>query len=67
MVETIIKPEQSHVHVEFDLPDEFIGREVKVTFSPVEEKKNKAKMGDFWGILSDESAECYSSGNKKNT
>ena len=57
MVQTIIRPKQAHVNVEFDLPDDFIGREIKVTFSAVEEEvENKeVKWGDFLGILSIES------------
>ena len=60
MVETIIKPDTTHVHVEFDLPAEFIGREVKVTFSTLDEvpENEKAKWGDFMGILSVESGEA---------
>jgi len=67
MVQTIIKPEQTHINVEFDLPIEFIGREVKVTFSPLDEvtQKNEAKWGDFLGILSVETGESIKSEIKK--
>lgn len=58
MVRTFLVPENTHI--ELDIPKEFVGKEIEVFFSPVEEEiigtKSKKTMRDFLGILSKESA-----------
>jgi hypothetical protein len=45
-------------HIEFDIPMEYVGKRVEITFSQVDDivDEKKITMADFWGILSDETA-----------
>jgi len=58
MVRTILTPDNTHIQL--DIPSEYVGREIEVTFLALDELKEdkpKKTMGDFWGILSDETAD----------
>lgn len=57
MVRTIITPTKSDVLL--SIPKEYIGKPIEVTVISLEEseqKPSKKTMGDFWGIISDETA-----------
>jgi hypothetical protein len=57
MVRTVVIPEDTHI--EFDIPADYVGKEVQVTYSLLEEATagtSKKTMADFWGILSDKTA-----------
>ena len=58
MVRTIITAETTHI--EFDVDPEYVGKKLEIIYSSLDEKGSEPKkktMADFWGILSDESAE----------
>ena len=58
MVRTIVIPENDQIKL--DIRQEYIGKEIEVTFLSLEElgvKKPKKTMADLWGVLSDETAE----------
>jgi hypothetical protein len=59
MVRTIITPENTHIRL--DIPKEYVGKEIEVTFLALDElvkdKPNKLTMADFWGIISDDTAQ----------
>jgi hypothetical protein len=52
---TVITPQQSNINLE--IPEEYIGKKVEVTFKEVNEAKEKATLGDFFGLLSAEDAQ----------
>ena len=57
MVRTIVVP--GDAHIELDIPADYIGKRVEVTYSLLEEVETtraKKTMADFWGILSDKTA-----------
>ena len=57
MVRTIVTPENTHI--ELDIPVDYIGKRVEITYLLVDEINNGASTGtmsDFWGILSDKTA-----------
>jgi hypothetical protein len=56
MVRTIVTPENTHI--EFDIPAEYVGRKLEITYQALDEepKAPKKTMGDFLGILSDKTA-----------
>jgi hypothetical protein len=57
MVRTIVIPEDTHI--ELDVPTDYIGKKVEVNFfllDEIEDKSVRPTMGQFWGILSDETA-----------
>ena len=57
MVRTIVVPDDTHI--ELDIPADYVGKKVEVTYSLLEEvetKRPKKTMDDFWGILSDKTA-----------
>jgi hypothetical protein len=57
MVRTIVTPKDTDLHLTLD--KEYVGKP-KVTYLSLEElvpKPSLKTMGDFWGILSDETAE----------
>jgi len=58
MVRTIITPKKNHIQL--DIPNEYVGKEIEVTFSAVDEvsdsNSKKSTMADFWACLSDKSA-----------
>ncbi len=59
MVRTIITPTNTDVHMQIN--KEYIGKPIEITYLALEELEqkpvNKKTMADFWGILSDETAE----------
>ena len=65
MVRTILTPDNTHI--ELDIPVEYVGRKLEITFLPIDEYNSgkKSTMADFWGILSDETTkELHSHINK---
>jgi len=58
MVRTIITPEDTHIQL--DIPKEYVGKEIEVTFLALDELINdnpgKLTMADFWGVISDDTA-----------
>ena len=58
MIRTLVIPNTQTVH--FDIPKEYVGKELQViAFAKEEglvEEKSKKTMADFWGILSNETA-----------
>ena len=57
MVRTILTPENTHI--ELDIPAEYVGKQIEVTFWSLEELNQKPEhtMGEFWGILTKETGE----------
>ena len=55
---TVLIPKTTHV--EFDIPQNLVGKELEITYKEVDviRPKNKAKFGDFLGILSEKSGEA---------
>jgi hypothetical protein len=53
---TILTPDNTHI--ELEVPVEYVGRKVEITFSPIDEYNTgkKSTMADFFGILSDETS-----------
>ena len=56
MVRTIVTPENTHI--ELDIPEEYVGRKLEITYQALDEeaKPGIKTMADFWGILSDKTA-----------
>lgn len=57
MVRTIITPTNTNIRI--SIPKEYVGKPIEVTFLSLEELEqnpSKKTMGDFWGIISDETA-----------
>ena len=57
MVRTIVIPDDAHI--ELDIPVDYIGKKVEVTYSLLEEvesRQPKKTMAEFWGIFSDKTA-----------
>ena len=56
MARTILTPDNTHI--ELEVPVEYVGRKVEITFSPIDEYNTgkKSTMADFFGILSDETS-----------
>ena len=55
MVRTILIPNDTHIQL--DIPSQYVGKEIEVTFLALDELHKTGgikKMGDFWGVLSDE-------------
>jgi len=55
MESTIIIPKSTHV--EFDIPEEYVGQELTITYPSLKktgkaEPKKKVTMEEFWGVLS---------------
>jgi len=69
MVRTIVTPDNTHI--ELDIPVDYIGKRVEITFFLLDEIDNnssKKTMSDFWGILSDKTAdELHNQINKSRT
>ena len=63
MVRTIVVPDDTHI--ELIVPADYVGKKVEVSFFLLDEitgpKPEGSTMGDFWGILSDESANAIRS------
>lgn len=58
MVRTTLIPDNTHI--ELDIPAEYVGREIEITYAALDEKivsSKKKTMADFLGILSNRSAE----------
>ena len=59
MVRTIIIPANADVHI--SIQKEYIGKPIEITYVALEELEHKPvskkTMADFWGILSDKTAE----------
>jgi hypothetical protein len=57
MVQTVITPGQTNVS--FQIPENYIGKRVEITCHPVDDavngKKHQKTLGDFFGVLSEES------------
>ena len=59
MIRTIIIPTQTNISL--SIPDHYIGKPIEVTFLALEEleqKPAKKTMADFWGVISDKTAEA---------
>lgn len=56
MVRTTLIPDNTHI--ELDIPAEYVGREIEIIYSALDEMPSgkKKTMADFLGILSDKSA-----------
>lgn len=57
MVRTTLIPDNTHI--ELDIPAEYVGREIEIVYSALDEMTppdKKKTMADFLGILSDKSA-----------
>ncbi|AHF16277.1 hypothetical protein [Niabella soli] len=59
MIRAIIRAERKQIRL--DIPKEYIGKDIEVTYVPVEEVNRHVQqplkaMKDFWGILSDDTA-----------
>jgi len=57
MVRTTLIPDNTHI--ELDIPVEYVGREIEIVYAALDENVASGKkktMGDFLGILSNESA-----------
>jgi len=55
---TVLTPKNTHV--EFDIPEEYVGKELTIVYSAKDENKpeeKKATMAEFWGILSKETGD----------
>ena len=60
MITTSIRPTSQHVHLEFDVPEEYVGQDVEVTVQLKQQDEGKpapVTMKDFWGIISPETAD----------
>lgn len=58
MVRTVITPTDSNITL--SIPKDYIGKPIEITFLALEELESKlAKtiMADFWGVISDQTAE----------
>ncbi len=59
MVRTVITPTESTVKL--SIPEEYVGKTIEVTFHELDEseqKPAKKTMADFWGVISDQTAEA---------
>ncbi len=59
MVRTVIIPTNTNINL--SIPEDYVGKPIEVTFLALEEleqKPAKKTMADFWGIISDETAEA---------
>ena len=56
MVRTIVTPENTHI--ELDIPAEYVGKKIEITYHTLDEKVDKPKknMSDFLAILSNETS-----------
>ena len=58
MLRTIITPTETNISL--SIPQEYVGKTIEVTLLSIEDKPTEPgerKMGDFWGVLSDETAD----------
>lgn len=58
MVRTVITP--TNTNISLSIPKDYVGKPIEITFLALEELQQKAgnkTMSDFWGIISDETAQ----------
>lgn len=58
MVRTVITPTETTISL--SIPQEYVGKPIEITFHELHEtgqKEAKKTMADFWGVISDETAE----------
>lgn len=58
MVRTVITP--TNTNISLSIPQDYVGKPIEITFLALEEleqKFEKKTMADFWGVISDETAE----------
>ena len=58
MVRTVIIPENTHIQL--DIPEEYVGKQIEITYLALDEfdaKPKKTRLGDFFGTISNETAE----------
>lgn len=59
MVRTVITP--TNTNITLSIPDDYIGKPIEITFLALEELElelPKKTMADFWGVISDQTAEA---------
>ncbi|PJJ83369.1 hypothetical protein [Mucilaginibacter auburnensis] len=59
MVRTVVVPSNSHIQL--DIPAEYVGKEIEITFLALDELKRsgaKKTMGDFWAVMSDDTSDA---------
>lgn len=59
MRRTIIIPTDTHLNL--SIPQDYVGKPIEITFLPLEEIEStstKKTMDNFWGVLSDQTAEA---------
>lgn len=59
MIRTVIIPTNTNIHL--SIPQDYVGKPIEVTFlalEEIEQKPAKKTMADFWGVISDETAEA---------
>lgn len=58
MVRTVITPTNTNINL--SIPKDYVGKPIEITFLALEEleqKPGKKTMVDFWGVISDQTAE----------
>ncbi len=59
MIRTVIIPTNTNINL--SIPEDYVGKPIEVTFlalEEIEQKPAKKTMLDFWGVISDETAEA---------
>lgn len=59
MIRTVITP--TNTNITLSIPEDYIGKPIEITFLALEElelKSTKKTMADFWGVISDQTAEA---------
>lgn len=59
MIRTVITP--TNTNITLSIPEDYIGKPIEITFLALEElekKPPKKTMADFWGVISDQTAEA---------
>jgi hypothetical protein len=57
MIRTVVTPDDQDIYLH--IPESYVGKKIEVIAFAVDEavpEPNKAKMADFWGSISDETA-----------
>lgn len=58
MVRTVITP--TDINITLSIPEDYVGKPIEITFLALEElepKSPKKTMADFWGVISDQTAQ----------
>jgi hypothetical protein len=58
MVRTVITP--TNTNITLSIPEDYVGKPIEITFLALDElepKPAKKTMADFWGVISDQTAE----------